>query len=155
MTNYLNSRSNFQHLRESIILSARDLFGANSEEVRAADRAFIGVGITRPAVESIIGTTTPTVEDAPEEIEENIGTDFIIYTDTDSTRLYIANGTGTLQVSTEAVGVRSRPSVTDDGTRIIFVAGDHSLRQVTIDWEQGTISPVNYCLLYTSDAADE
>jgi len=144
LTNYLNSRSNFQHLRESIILSARDLHGADSEEVRAADRAFTGVGITQPSVASIIGTTTPTEEDIPEEVEENIGNDFIVYTDGDSTRLYIANGAGTLQVTLDEVGVSSRPSITDDGTRIIFVDGNQTLRDYKINWETGTISKIDF-----------
>ena len=140
LTTYLTAQSQFRDLRIAVIRSASDLFGANSAAVSAADAAFSEVGLPSPAVSAILNTTVPTQESVPVEVEENIGQDFVVYTDADNSHLYIADGTGEVLVDpSSSVAVKSRPSVTDDGRKIVFIGADHKMYQITIDWAEGSL----------------
>jgi len=128
---YLTARSQFTDLRAAVILSARDLHGATSAEVAAADDAFRSVGINTPSVSSLLDVAVPTQEEEPVEIEENVGRDFVVYTDDESSHLYIANGTGTVLADPASLKpVKSRPSVTDDGSTIVYVAQDNTINEI-------------------------
>ena len=151
LTTYLTSRSDFRDLRAAIILSAKDLHGPNSAEVTAAANAFASVGITSPSVESILNTSPPpAVETIPDEIEANVGEDFILYTDDNSNGLYIKNvrTDDVIQISNSTV--LNKPSITDNGREIIFVTKENTLKQILLDWsssqiieEENTISEDN------------
>jgi len=139
LTRYLTSRSGFRNMRESVILSARDLHGANSVEVAAADRAFAGVGISTPSVQAILNIEETPQEVEPIEIEDNLGRDFVIYTDEQSSTLYIADGDGNVLTGDDfSQPVKSKASVTDDGQFIVYVGQDHRIYLITVDWVEGT-----------------
>ena len=140
LTDYLTTRSQFKDLRAAVILSARDLYGAQSAEVASADEAFKGVGINTPSVASLLDVTAPTQEEEPVEIEENVGRDFVVYTDDESSHLYIANSAGNVLSDPASLKpVKSRPSVTDDGTTIVYVAQDHTINEININWATGVV----------------
>ncbi len=141
LTDYLTSRSQFTDLRAAVILSARDLYGAQSAAVSAADQAFNGVGISTPSVSSILNTMSapPTQESQPEEVEVNVGRDFVVFTDEATSKLYVQVEGGDIVPLSEK-GVKSRPSITDDGSVMLYVGSDNTINQINIDWETGTFT---------------
>ncbi len=141
LTDYLTARSQFRDLRAAVILSARDLYGAQSAAVSAADQAFRGVGINSPAVGDILNTMSapPTQESEPEEVEANVGTDYVVFTDEATSKLYVQVAGGDIVPLSEK-GVKSRPSITDDGSVMLYVGSDNTINQITIDWETGTFT---------------
>ncbi len=133
LTTYLVRSSQFVDLRASLLQSAADIHGNNSQEQSIVAQAFDAVGIQGQNVGS--GQDSGGAEEI--EIEANPGDDFIVYTDNDNRRLYLSDGNGNVQGFLTEFGVISRPSVTDDGSIIVYVGGDKKIYAVIIDWEQG------------------
>ncbi|MBI1227839.1 MAG: T9SS type A sorting domain-containing protein [Bacteroidetes bacterium] len=127
---YLTKSSNFVDCRIAVVQAATDLHGANSAEVNAAKAAFDAVGIGSSG-----GTTTPP------DIQTNPGEDFVAMTDADSDQLYIfaADGTDVFNPLT-SISPLSRPSVTDNGSLIVYIDQDNKMRAITINWSAGTSS---------------
>ncbi|MEM6319155.1 MAG: M4 family metallopeptidase [Bacteroidota bacterium] len=130
LTNYLVNTSQFVDLRASILQSATDFHGANSNEVAIVANSFDQVGI--------FGSNTGEGENsggAEEiEVETNPGNDFILYTNDNKSNLSVADGQGEVIVSPFTnTGILSRPSITDDGSAIVFVADDKTIHLITID----------------------
>lgn len=129
LSRYLTRSSRFIDCRKAIIQSATDLFGATSAEVTAAKAAYDFVGILE-------GAATTTQQD----VKTNPGTDFIAYTDNGMTKVIISDATG--RVVSDPLSDKdplSRPSVTDDGSVIIFVGKDKKIHYVVIDWAKSAI----------------
>lgn len=133
LTTYLVSTSQFVDLRASLLQSAADIHGNGSGEQSIVAQAFDLVGIQG----NDVGNGQDSGGAVEEEIEVNPGDDFIVYTDNDNRRLYLADGNGNVQGFLTEFGVISRPSVTDDGTVIVYVGGDNKIYALVIDWEQG------------------
>jgi bacillolysin len=70
----------------------------------------------------------------------NPGTDLIAFTDvnTSNISLFVPSTKKASLISNTAIN--SRPSVTDDGSFMVFVAADKSIRGVDFDWVKGTVS---------------
>ena len=122
--NYLTRSSQFIDLRLTVIQAATDLYGAGSTEVTAAKNAFDQVGITD-------GTAT----NVENPIPVNPGSDYILLVNTynlDPNTLYVSNTTGTQFLPISLTPVNSRPSVMDDGSGAVFVAGDKTIQAINL-----------------------
>jgi len=121
LDDYLTHSSKFTDLRIAVMEAAGDLY--TDTEVNAAASAFDQVGIAGAAGPGNYET----------EIITNPGTEFIITLDTntdDPATLYRSTPQGTnYEVITETPVYR-RPSITDDGSLLVFVDGSHNLRYV-------------------------
>ncbi len=124
---YLLKSSNFVDCRNAIVQAADDLYGTT--EVNAANAAFTAVGIGAGA-----GTDPQT------DIDTNPGDDFILMSDADFAALYIFTPTGEeIANPLTTLAPISRPSITDDGSAIVYVADDNTLRGIFLDWNSGEI----------------
>ncbi len=120
---YLVRSSQFVDMRVATLQSARDLYGENVAAAAAA--AFDAVGI--------FGDQGG---DYQEDLESNPGQSLIVYADPDFQTLTIATPDGSLVADPLFnEGVISRPSVTDDGSVIVFVGEDRHIHFFVIDWE--------------------
>lgn len=135
LTTYLVNTSQFIDLRTSILQSATDLFGQNSNEMAVIANAFDQVGIFG----SDIGQGDQSGGETEVEVEANPGNDFIVFTDNDQANIYVADGAGNILIVLSNSGVLSRPSITDDGSLIVFVGQDRTIHLIRIDWSQGGV----------------
>lgn len=125
LTQYLTASSQFVDARNAVIQSALDLYGNNV--AAAAGQAF-------DAVEVFGGSGG----DYENDVEVNPGSDLILFTTETGNNIYVADAQGNLLFNplTEYDPI-SVPNVTDDGSEVIFVDSDNTLRYVYIDWETG------------------
>lgn len=122
--NYLTRSSQFIDLRLTVIQAAKDLYGNNSTEVTAAMNAFDQVGLTD-------GSAT----DVEEELPSNPGDDFILLVNTelsDPNTLYRSTTDASDFTPLSQTVVNSRPSIMDDGSNAVFVAGDKTLHAISL-----------------------
>lgn len=131
LTTYLTKSSQFVDARVATVRAAQDLpFGT---EVLPALRA------AWDAVE-VFGESGNTFE---EEVDVNPGSDLIVFTSVGANGqndLFVADAAGTLIYNplTEMNPI-STPSVTDDGSEILYVTDQGELGYVFINWETGEI----------------
>lgn len=126
---YLFRSAQFIDCRIAVIEAADELYGAT--EVTAAQNAFAAVGIGAGS-----GTNSQTNSDM------NPGDDFVLMTDDDYDQLYIFRPNGTsIANPLSFISPLSRPSVTDDGSSIVYVAADNTMRAINIDWQAGSVDP--------------
>lgn len=130
LTQYLVKSSQFIDQRIAVIQAATDLHGANSSEVTAAQNAFTAVGIGSGS-----GTNTQT------DVGNNPGDDFVLLTDNNYSALYIfaPDGTAIADPLSNSDPI-SRPSVTDDGSAVVFVDANNTLQAITIDWAASSLN---------------
>lgn len=120
---YLVKSSKFIDARLAVIKAAEDL-NLSSSEVQAARDAWAAVGVGDGQ-----GTTTQT------DVEVNPGDNLIMYTNEASQTVSIMNTEGNvIAQDISSAGVRSRFSITDDGTAALFVNSDNQIHAVLIDW---------------------
>ncbi len=124
LSTYLLRSSTFVDARIAAVKSAQDIHGANSAEVQAVSTAFDEVGIFE-------GTPTNTQED----IEQNPGQDFIMYINNlgDKISIIMPNGESDIQDLVNFIPI-SRPSITDDGSVVVYVSDDNIMRYIIFDW---------------------
>ncbi len=127
LTKYLVKSSRFIDCRIAVIQSATDLYGASVANAAAA--AFDAVGIKA-------GTGTQTQKD----VNKNPGNDFILMSDDKYSALYVFSPSGQAVANPLAsIAPSSKPSITDDGSVIVFIAKDKTMRAITINWSNGQI----------------
>jgi bacillolysin len=124
MTTYLTRFSKFIDLRVAIIKSTTDLFGATSNETKAAQSAFDQVGITD-------NTNNNPAPKTPSTLPANTGTDFILLYGADK-KLYSTPTTAVNLTVKASRNIVNRPSVTDDGKFVYFVTDDKRIRAVSL-----------------------
>ena len=124
MTTYLTRFSKFIDLRVAIIKSATDLFGANTNEVKAAQSAFDQVGITD-------NMTNNPMPKTPSTLPTNTGADFLLVYGADK-KLYATPTTAVNLTVKSSRNIVNRPSVTDDGKFVYFVTDDKRIRAVSL-----------------------
>ncbi len=123
LSTYLTRSSTFTDLRFSVERSAADLYDQNI--VNAASQAFADVGIGEG--------TQPNYEN---DITVNTGSDLLLFSDVDKNNLFVAN-LNTSEFIFNPLSTTpqfSKPSVTDDGSQIIFVGQDNFVHLINIDW---------------------
>lgn len=129
LNEYLVKSSQFIDCRIAVVQAATDLHGAGSSEVAAAESAFTSVGIGSGS-----GTNTQT------DVGSNPGDDFVLFADDNFSALYIFTPDGTAIANPLSnSNPISRPSVTDDGSAIVFVDDDNTLQAVVIDWGASSV----------------
>lgn len=128
LDNYLTRFSQFIDLRLSVLQAAQS---RGQAVVNAAASAFDQVGIVGDQ-----GT-----DDVQEEVSINPGDEFIVYADGNQQALRIVEPNGDFVANPLLeMNVISKPSVTDDGSIIVFVDGTGNIQSVTIDWSVPTAS---------------
>lgn len=125
---YLVKSSQFIDMRLAVVQAATDLHGANSPEVNAAKEAFDNVGIFNGQG-----------NDTQVDVGSNPGDDFILFSNVNFDGLWIFTPDGTAIANPlSSVAPLSKPSVTDDGSQILYIAEDGTMQRITIDWAGGT-----------------
>ncbi|MEZ4909740.1 MAG: M4 family metallopeptidase [Saprospiraceae bacterium] len=127
LSNYLTKSSKFVDARIAVIKAATDLYG--NTEINAAKSAFDQVGI--------LGDSGGNYET---DVNTNPGQDFILVTGENGVGLFIYDNTGTEIVKISNKTIISKPSVTDDGTVIAYVASDKKMYYQEINWQTATVS---------------
>jgi len=132
LTTYLSASSQFADLRICTRLACGDLYGAESPEATALASAFDSVGIT--------DDTQPF--DHVADLEVNPGREHVLLTAappaSDGTTMYIADSAfGSLKGISKR-SVKFRPSISDDGKKILFVSGDKKLIALTLNGTTAT-----------------
>lgn len=125
LTIYLTKSSKFVDLRNAVEQATKDLYGSGSE-LAAAQNAFAAVGIGQGSGGSY-----------EEDVVVNPGQDFVIYTNANRQGLFIYDFTDKIQISNS--NPISRPSVSDDGSEIVFIADDKQMHYIFIDWSTGNV----------------
>ncbi|MFZ1704565.1 MAG: M4 family metallopeptidase [Saprospiraceae bacterium] len=124
LSQYLTKSSKFVDCRVAVVKATNDLYGAS--EANAAKKAFTDVGI--------LGDSGGTYEnDAP----QNPGQDFILFTDQNKNGLYMASAAGqpvSFANPLTSRSIISKPSISDDGTEIVYVGADKKLYYILINW---------------------
>ncbi len=130
LTTYLTRSAQFVDARLSIVQSAKDLHGENSNEVSIANQAFDAVGIILQDNGGNTGgggnNQTSTVDC---DIDVNPGEEFIVLTDANNSALYVASPNGEiLQNPLLNEAILSKPSASDDGSLIVWVSADKTIK---------------------------
>lgn len=124
LDDYLTKSSKFIDLRLAVVKAAGDLYGASSNEVTQAGIAFDAVGISNGQA----GNYTETLPGNP-------GTEFMMVTNTDAAdpnTLYRTTLDGASATALTRTSLKSRPSITDNGEEVVFVAADQTIHALTI-----------------------
>lgn len=129
---YLTRSSQFVDLRIAVIQAATDLHGANSTQVTAAANAF-----------STVGIGAGQGGDYEDDVDTNPGDEYILYTNNDKSQLFIVTPGGqSIANPLTNVGPLSKPSITDDGSAIVYIAEDQTMQGVLIDWQTGNAQQI-------------
>ncbi len=128
LDDYLVKSSQFADARIAVIQAANDLYG--SSVANAAASAFAAVGIGNQPGGNYLGQLVP-----------NPGDDLILCVSNDDQNLDIALSDGTVLGSIYTDGVRSRPSISDDGSQLAFVNAAGDIILVDLVYTQTQIIP--------------
>lgn len=128
LTTYLTKSSKFVDCRVAVIKAATDLY--STTEINAAKKAFDEVGI--------LGDTGGNYET---DINANPGQEFILTTGANNVGLFIYSTSGALLGQISSKSVLSKPSISDDGSEIVFVGKDNIVYYITIDWTKNPVTP--------------
>lgn len=130
LTLYLTKSSKFVDLRVAIEQSANDLYGADVKN--AASSAFTAVGIGESG-----GGDPPNQSD----LSINPGNDYIVCTDENQNALYLFDGSAQLISNPLSnTPIQSKPSISDNGTEIVFVGQDEKIHYININWQTGDVN---------------
>ncbi|MBX2874164.1 MAG: M4 family metallopeptidase [Saprospiraceae bacterium] len=122
LNEYLTRFSQFIDLRLAVLQAAQS---RGQSVVNAAASAFDQVGIVGDQ-----GT-----DDEQEEVPINPGDEFIVFADGDKQALRIVTPQGTFIANPlVSSSILSKPSITDDGSVIVFVDGNGNIQSINIDW---------------------
>ncbi|MCZ2102116.1 MAG: M4 family metallopeptidase [Chitinophagales bacterium] len=127
LTKYLTKSSKFVDCRVAVVKAATDLY--SQAEVNAAKKAFDEVGI--------LGDQGGNYED---DVDFNPGQEFLLTTGSQNKGLYLLNANAEQLAQLSNKTLISKPSVSDDGSEIVFVASDRHMYYITIDWQSGTFT---------------
>ncbi len=129
LTNYLTRSSQFTDLRIAVIDASQMMFG--SEAADAARMAFDEVGIIGDQGGSYF-----------EDEEENPGNDLVFIADDERSVITLLDGDKNVLLDPlEEGGLLNPPSVTDDGSFMVYVADDRTIHFGQFDW---SVSPATY-----------
>lgn len=129
LKNYLTRSSQFVDLRIGVEKCATDLFGNVPDVLASVKTAFDQVGI--PGTPNGGGGTQP-----KKDLSINPGKEFLVCTDANKDGVYLYDFINTpTQIS--STSIISKPSVTDDGSEIYFVAKTNKLHMLTFNKSTG------------------
>jgi Zn-dependent metalloprotease len=128
LRDYLVKSSRFIDARLAVIQAANDLYG--STVAGAAGTAFDQVGIT--------GSQSNT--NALGQLSPNPGTDYVLCVTEDYVYLDLAQGNGAILGELFDQGLKSRPSITDDGRSLVFVDDASNIIGIDLEYAGGDIN---------------
>lgn len=130
LSSYLVRSSRFIDLRAAVLQAADDLHGEDPSVAAAADEALAAVGIVGDAS-----------GDYQQDVEENEGTEYILVTNGNRTNINIVTPGGDI-IANPLIDEEPlwKPSVTDDGSLVIYVGADKHLKYIQIDWQNNSFS---------------
>lgn len=127
LTSYLTKSSKFVDLRIAIEQAAYDMYG--SAEKQAASAAFDAVGIKA-------GTSGG--NNYQNDLAVNPGGDYVLFYDEIFGNLVLGTGDGSIiQDPFSTTPIMSKPSISDNGSEIVFVGQDRMIHYIYIDWTTG------------------
>lgn len=130
LRDYLVKSSQFVDCRIAVIQAATDLYGAAVANVAANAFTAVGIGGSQPS------------GNYQGQLAVNPGKDFIYITSNDKATLELALGNGTVLGTLYDQGLRSRPSVRDNGTEAVFINKAGQMMLVTLEFlPNGNIQP--------------
>ena len=132
LANYMTKSSQFIDCRLAFEQAAKDLYGDGSAELNAVVTAFFNVGIGDQN-EGGDGSGPPG------ELPVNPGQDYIIFVDTnpgDPTDIYVSNTVASEFYAVTETDVLRKPSITDDGSAMVFVTGNNTMNAVDLTTSQ-------------------
>jgi hypothetical protein len=137
LTTYLSASSQFADLRIGSRLACEEIYGKGSLEDSALVSAFDSVGI--------LDNTKPFEHIA--DLPVNPGKEFVLLTAapaaSDGTTIYIADSAFGSLKSISKRPVKFRPSISDDGKKILFVSGDGKLISLDLNGTTATESVID------------
>lgn len=130
LRDYLVKSSQFVDCRIAVVQAAKDLYGSAVSDIAANAFTAVGIGGNQPS------------GNYQGQLAVNPGKDFIYVTSNDYSKLDLALGNGTVLGNIYDQGLRSRPSVTDNGTEAVFINDAGQMMLVTLEFlPNGTIQP--------------
>lgn len=132
LKDYLFASAQFIDCRNAVIQAATDLHGGNSNEVNQARNAFASVGIGEG------GGSNPF-----QDLEVNPGEDFILHANGNEDNHYIVDLFGNNQQFVSGTDPLRPPSITDDGTWVVFVGEDKRMYGIALDWSFGSLEIID------------
>lgn len=124
LSNYLTKSSKFVDCRVAIIKAATDLY--TTTEVNAAKKAFDEVGI--------LGEVSGNYQN---DAQVNPGQEYVISTGPGETGIFLFQSDGKQVAQLTTKKIINKPSVSDDGSIIVYVGADKKVYYCTIDWVKG------------------
>lgn len=133
LTKYLTKSSQFIDLRVAVDEAIKDLHGTNDPSRQVATNAFNAVGIPGNGGGGSGGNQN--------DAKVNPGEDLILFTTNNHQDLYVftADGQEVFNPLTRTDPL-SKPSITDDGSAVVFVGTDNHIHVVYIDWNQRRVA---------------
>jgi len=143
LTSYLSPSSQFADMRIAVRLACEELYGKDSPEVIAVTAAFDSVGIT--------DATQPFEHSA--DLAVNPGREKVLLTAappaSDGTTMYIADSSFKSLTSISKRRVLFRPSISDDGKKILFVTEDKQLIALTLNGTSATETMIDSARIWS------
>lgn len=121
LSQYLTRSSKFKELRPAVEQACIDLHGNNSAVHNAAKKAFDMVGIGSSGTPGGGGTNYQ------KDLPVNPGKEFVVCTDDNFDGVYLINLSSGAITQLSQNAVKSKPSVSDDGSEIYYVGDDSKL----------------------------
>ena len=137
---YLTRSSGFREMRFAALQAASDLYGAN------------GMAAVRSAFDTV-GILDENEAGPGEDFDINPGSDLLLVSDQNLQQLYVFD----LQTGNEIFNplsttpLLSKPSVTDDGSRIVFTGTDNHVHLIDIDWNANPPQAVENIISVSAD----
>ncbi len=130
LTVYLTKSSNFVDFRNAILSSSLDLYGQTEEQ--AVSSALAAVGLIQGQGGG-----------GGDDVDSNPGQDFIWYSSEGTDSMFLRTAGGMMIGPNPLIEIDhiSRPSVSDDGSRVVYVGADKRILGVTIDWAGDSYDP--------------
>ena len=132
LTNYLVASSNFLDSRAAVERACADLYAGDAALLSAAQNAFTTVGIGTG------GSSTGTVYQ--QDLNVNPGSDYVVFLSNDQTKLQLLTVSSGAVTTLSSRGIANKPSVTDNGREIYYIARDKNMYRVIINYTAGTFT---------------
>ena len=131
LVNYLVASSNFLDCRAAIEQCCKDLYPNDANILAAASNAFAQVGIGTGG--SANGASHQT------DLPVNTGTDYVLFVGANNVGIYVKTPGGQPQAITNN-SVQRKPSISDNGTAVVYVGTDTKLYYIAVDWKSGNVN---------------
>lgn len=132
LTNYLVASSNFLDCRAAVERACADLYAGDAALLSAAQTAFTTVGIGTG------GSSTGTVYQ--QDLTVNPGSDYVVFLSNDQSKLQLLTVSSGAVTTLSSRGIANKPSVTDNGREIYYIADNKTMYRVAINFTAGTFT---------------